>query len=221
MVHSGCFIFEERILTGIKKKYYSLTMTIPNKLTFLRVILSPIFFIVFFIPHWTGPLSQTSGIAFNIILWVLFLLIESTDFIDGYLARKLGQVTDIGKVLDPFADVISRITYFVCFTGIGIMPIWVLIIIIYRELSITFFRLLMIRKGIAMAASRWGKLKAVTYGFSGVCGLLLVSLLRLFPDHAFTGTLTWITFGVFLASAFAAIGSFLNYFMRMNKQLME
>ena len=208
-------------MTGIKEKYYSFTMTIPNKLTFLRIILSPIFFIVFFIPRWTGPLIQSSGIVFTIILWLLFLLIESTDFIDGYLARKLDQVTDIGKVLDPFADVISRITYFVCFTGIGIMPVWVLIIIIYREISITFFRLLMIRKGIAMAASRWGKLKAITYGFSGFSGLLLVSLLRIFPDHAFTDTLTWITLGFFLAAAFAAIGSFVNYIMRMNKHLME
>lgn len=208
-------------MTGIKKKYYSLLMTTPNKLTILRIILSPIFFVIFFIPLWIGSFSLTFNILLNIVLWILFLVIESTDFIDGYLARKLDQVTDIGKVLDPFADVISRITYFVCFSGVGIMPVWILIIIIYREISITFFRLLMIRQGIAMAASRWGKLKALTYGFSGISGLLLVSLFRLFPSHPFTGALTWITFGIFLAAAFAALGSFVNYIMKMKKHLKE
>lgn len=182
-------------------------MGLPNKLTIVRLILSPLLFVIFFIPVWTGSYAIPS----LVVVWVFFLIIETTDVLDGHLARKWDQISDIGKVLDPFADVISRITYFICFTAIGLMPIWVLTILIYREFAVTFLRLLQIRKGVAMAASMWGKLKAVTYSVSGVAGLLVVTLDRASWLPTVQGPLTVLTRIIFILAAIASVGSFFTY----------
>lgn len=182
-------------------------MGLPNKLTVVRLILAPLLFVVFFVPIWVGSLEAVSVI----VLWVFFLVIETTDVLDGHLARKWDQISDVGKVLDPFADVVSRITYFVCFTAVGIMPVWVLIILIYRELAATFLRLLQIRKGVAMAASMWGKLKAVTYTVSGLAGFVVISLERLGWLAGARPTLKLLTQLIFILAAIASVGSFLTY----------
>ena len=182
-------------------------MGLPNKLTVVRLVLSPLLFVAFFVPVWSGSFQ----IIALILVWLIFLSIETTDVLDGHFARKWDQISDIGKVLDPFADVVSRMTYFICFTGVGIMPIWVLTILIYRELGVTFMRLLQIRKGIAMAASTWGKLKAVTYAVSGVAGFLVVTFDRLDwlrPAHP---VLTLLAQAIFILAAVAAVGSFFTY----------
>ena len=162
---------------------------------------------VFYFPVWTGLFNKGSVLICALIL----IAIETTDILDGHLARKWDQISDIGKVLDPFADVVSRMTYFICFTGVGVMPVWVLAILIYRELAITFMRLLQFRKGVALAASMWGKMKAVTYAVSGVAGLLVVSFERL---SVFGGTLrlfVLIAQIIFIFAAVASVGSFLTY----------
>lgn len=182
-------------------------MGLPNKLTVVRLILSPLLFVVFFIPAWTGHFRVSSVI----VIWIVFIVIETTDILDGHLARKWDQISDVGKVLDPFADVVSRITYFICFTGVGVMPIWVLTILIYRELGVTFLRLLQIRKGIAMAASVWGKLKAVTYAVSGVAGFIVVSLDRLSWLTSALATFKLLAQLVFVLAAVASVGSFFAY----------
>lgn len=182
-------------------------MGLPNKLTIVRLILSPLLFVVFFLPVWTHSLVVGS----LVVMWLFFVVIETTDVLDGHLARKWDQISDVGKVLDPFADVVSRMTYFICFTGVGVMPIWVLAILIYRELAVTFMRLLQIRKGVAMAASIWGKLKAVTYAISGVAGFLVVSLDRLHWLPGVQQPLTVLTRGIFILAAIASVGSLLTY----------
>ena len=186
---------------------YRHSMGLPNKLTAVRLVLSPVIFLVFFIPLWTGKLS----VASVPVLWVLFLTIETTDILDGHLARLWDQVSEIGKLLDPFADVISRLTYFLCFTGIGLMPIWILAVLVYREVAITFLRLVMSRRGIAMGASIWGKLKAVTYAVSGVVGFLVISLERLSLFPFFTKPGTDLAVGLFVLAAVTSVGSFVTY----------
>src|SRR6056297_1303261 len=127
-------------------------MNLPNTLTVIRIILAPIFFAAFFFSEWTGA----GHIVLLVVLALVFAVMEVSDFLDGYFARKYQLVTEIGKVIDPFGDVMSRMTYFFCFTLIGLMPAWIFLILLYRELGITFLRMLMIRRGIAMAASIWG-----------------------------------------------------------------
>src|SRR6056297_412451 len=182
-------------------------MNLPNTLTVIRIILAPLFFAAFFFTKWTA----TGHIASLIVLVIVFVVMELSDFLDGYFARKYQLVTEIGKVIDPFGDVLSRMTYFFCFTLTGLMPAWIFLILLYRELGITFLRMLMIRRGIAMAASIWGKAKAVTYAAGGVLGLAYVIFFRLAPQLEFLPILKTVTVAVFIFSAFSSVLSFVTY----------
>ena len=182
-------------------------MNLPNKITIARIVVAPLFFISYFLPAWTGSFNTLS----SILILSIFAGIELSDFLDGYIARKYNLVSDLGKVLDPFADVLSRITYFLCFAFTGLMPLWIFLIIIYRELGITFFRMMMMEKGVVVAASVWGKLKAITYAVSGVLGVLYVSFERLDLFSNILNPLRISLVVVFYLSAFAAVASFLAY----------
>ncbi len=182
-------------------------MNLPNKLTIGRLILSPVFFLFYFIPLWTDK-YYTFSVPFLI---AIFLGIEISDFLDGFIARKYNLVSDIGKVLDPFADVVSRLTYFLCFASTGIMPLWIFLILMYRELGIIFFRMLMIKKGIVVAASLWGKLKAITYALAGFIGVFLVSILRMNIWKDIAPVIQTVLLIVFILAAFASVASFSVY----------
>ncbi len=163
-----------------------------------------------------------------VVLWLLFIYIEISDALDGDIARRTNQVTDLGKVLDPFADVFSRLTYFVCLLVAHLMPVWVFIIILYREFGIIFIRLLMYRKGVALAARSGGKIKTVMYSLGGGAGLLLSSLNRLgmyepqgrfglFSPFtvestvAYTHIVAYVAFAAYIVAAVLSVLSFLDY----------
>lgn len=124
-------------------------MNIANKLTLLRIILIPVFLFVL--------LSNIGNKL--IIALVIFLIASLTDFLDGYLARKLDLVTKLGKFLDPLADKLLVISAMLAFIEVGLLPSWVSFIIISRELIISVFRAIAASEGIVIAASWWGKLK--------------------------------------------------------------
>ncbi len=190
-------------------------MNLPTKITVFRIILAPVFIIIYMLPEQTGSFM---GLSVAIML-PLFVLMEISDALDGHIARKYNMVTDLGKILDPFSDVISRVTFFICFTFTGIMPLWAFVIIIYRELGITFLRMMMMGKGTAMAASIWGKAKAITYTIAGIAGLLVTSFNRLeyYPDWMpLFGTVTYILFAL---AAISSALSFLTYFASARKVL--
>ena len=185
-------------------------MNLPNTLTATRIVASPILFGLFFAPELLGiPYAITVP-----VLWVLFFAMELTDVLDGWVARKTGAVTDLGKVLDPYSDVISRLTYFVAFAVLGIMYPFFLLLIVYREVSILFVRMLMYRDGVALAARKGGKLKAVFYFLSGIIGLILYSVqgLNLFADlptvHSGLNTAAIVVFGLAVLLSWT---SFLDY----------
>lgn len=183
-------------------------MNLPNKLTVSRLVLAPIFFICFHLPIWFGEAFSTAS---AILMVAVFLCIELTDLLDGIIARKRNMVTDLGKVMDPFADTFSRLTYFVCFTVSSVMPSWVFIIIMWREFGILFVRMLMMGKGKAVAANIWGKSKAVLYAVSAALGILYVSFSRVMGDASWLSTVKPIVTGVFILAAIASVGSFLIY----------
>lgn len=147
-------------------------MTLPNKLTVGRLVLTPVFFGLYIFTV-LGDSILFSGM---IALWVLQLVMEVSDVLDGHIARSRNLVSDMGKIMDPFADVISRVTYFVCFTFSGLMPLWALMIILWREFCIMFIRMVMAKEGTALAAKWGGKAKAVFYFISGIFGLLVLTM---------------------------------------------
>src|SRR5690554_2348138 len=119
-------------------------MNLPNKITTSRIVMVPLFFVAFSLPLWFGPSVHTVSVIATLILYVCM---ELSDLIDGYIARKHHISTDLGKVMDPFADTLTHLTFFVCFSSIGLMPTWALLIIMWREFFIVFLRMLMMKGG--------------------------------------------------------------------------
>ncbi len=183
-------------------------MNIPNKLTISRLVMAPLFFVAFHLPIWFGD-----GVSLlSVILLVgIYILSELSDLFDGLIARRFHMVTDLGKVMDPFADTLSRLTYFVCFVGIGLMPSWAFVIIMWREFSIVFLRMLMMGKGKAVAANIWGKSKAVLYAVTGFAGIAYVATDRLVADMLWKIWAEPILLVIFGLAVVASIASFLTY----------
>ncbi len=142
-------------------------MNLPNKLTILRVFMIP-FFVIFMLLSVSGmdieeaSVSVSSFTAYRITATAIFCIASFTDFLDGYIARKQGLVTDFGKFMDPLADKLLVCSALILLTAEGSLPSWVVIIIIAREFIISGFRLVASDNGIVIAASWWGKFKTVS-----------------------------------------------------------
>lgn len=176
--------------------------------TGLRIALSPVFFFLYTTMVHDGTASAGTVIA----LWVLFLVMESSDFVDGQVARKTKTVTDLGKVFDPFADSVARLTYFLSFLVAGIMPAWAFLLVLYRDLGVSFVRLLAMKMGITMSAQVSGKIKAFIYAIAGGAGLLLVTL-NSFADARIAATFGIITQVLFWICAATAVWTMVDYYL--------
>ncbi|MBK5201382.1 MAG: CDP-diacylglycerol--glycerol-3-phosphate 3-phosphatidyltransferase [Spirochaetaceae bacterium] len=183
-------------------------MNLPNKLTFARLCMTPLFFISFNLPNWFGERYFTFS---TVLVIILFICIELTDLLDGIIARSRNMVTDLGKVMDPFADTFSRLTYFVCLMTVGIMPVIAFIIIMWREFAQSFIRMLMMKEGKALPANIWGKSKAVLYAVSAVLGVIYLALDRVMPSAPWITTCGTILTVIFYLAAVASVASFLTY----------
>ena len=135
-------------------------MNVPNTLSILRVILTPLFMLA-------AILLQSLPVWWRIVPALLFLAAAITDLLDGKIARKQGLVTDFGKFIDPLAD--KFMIFGACITFLVIDPatatvfVWVSAIVMLRELAVTSMRLVVAGKsGIVVAASFFGKCKTVT-----------------------------------------------------------
>lgn len=124
-------------------------MNLPNKLTIARIIAIPFIIAAFYIgTSWSW-----------IVALILFCLASFTDFLDGYLARKNGIVTDFGKLLDPIADKLLVLSTLIMLTDQRLMIAWVVVLILSRELAVDGLRLLAASKGKVIAAGKLGKIK--------------------------------------------------------------
>ena len=127
-------------------------MNIANKLTIMRLLLVPVFVILFLMK------TPGTGLAASFV----FCVAAFTDFLDGHLARKYHLVTTFGKFLDPLADKMLTISAPIMLVEEGVIPAWGVIIIVTRELAITGFRILAASDNITIAASPFGKIKTIT-----------------------------------------------------------
>ena len=139
-------------------------MNLPNKLTISRIILVLVLVLV---PVLDGVGVITGEfLQIPISFWIMniiFIIASSTDKLDGQIARKTNQVTTLGKFLDPIADKILVLSALIVLVGYNKIPSWIPIIILFRELIISGYRLIAVEKGgKVIAASKWGKLKTVT-----------------------------------------------------------
>ncbi|MFD1850318.1 CDP-diacylglycerol--glycerol-3-phosphate 3-phosphatidyltransferase [Oceanobacillus bengalensis] len=139
-------------------------MNLPNKLTLSRIFLIPIFIILLSVPFEWGEwnIGENTLPVSHFAAALLFIVAASTDWIDGYIARKHNLVTNLGKFLDPLADKLLVSAALILFVELELAPAWVVIIIISREFAITGLRLVAAGEGIVLAAGKMGKIKTAT-----------------------------------------------------------
>ena len=133
-------------------------MNLPNKLTIGRIICTPVFVLLY-------------ALDLYIPAFVVFLAASLTDLLDGRIARKYGIVTNFGKIMDPLADKILVYSAFCMFIDKGLMPGWMLIIILAREFAVSGMRLIAVEKGRVIAAGWSGKVKTAS---TMVCICLMI-----------------------------------------------
>ncbi|MFQ3597732.1 MAG: CDP-diacylglycerol--glycerol-3-phosphate 3-phosphatidyltransferase [Chloroherpetonaceae bacterium] len=151
-----------------------MTMTLPNQLTTLRILLTPVF--VWLILS-DAPHLRIWGI-------VVFIVASLTDLYDGYHARKYGQTTRWGAFMDPLADKILITSAFIYFVHLGLLPLWMVIVVALRDVMVTLLRLYAEWKEKPVITSKSAKIKTMLQNVLAYL-LLLLSLLRervLFSD---------------------------------------
>ncbi len=144
-------------------------MNLPNKLTLLRIILTVVF-LFFLFAH---------GVACKIIALAVFIAAALTDYFDGYIAKKRGLVSDFGRFMDPIADKVLVLSAFLAFVEMGLIPAWMVMIIIFREFVITGIRLMALKKNRVIEASLGGKHKTVSQ-MVAIFTILIFIILREF-----------------------------------------
>lgn len=146
-------------------------MSIANYLTFIRIFVSPLF--LFF--YLKGESLGIDPITLPYVLLLLLCISEFSDALDGFLARKLNQVTEFGKILDPMADSMNRLSVFFAFTLPPVnLSMFMVFIFLYRDSIISTFRTVCALKGFALAARKSGKIKAF---FQAMSSFFIVILL--------------------------------------------
>ncbi len=176
-------------------------MTTATKITLIRVVLIPVFMVFMYL----------SGGEAGLWLWLslaVFILASITDYIDGQIARKRNQVSDLGKFLDPLADKLLTIAAMVIFCEWDVFPGWALMIVLTREFAVTGLRLIAVQKGIVIAAGWSGKVKTAST-MVGLCAMMAL------PGIA------WLNWTVIAVIVVTTVYSGVEYFIQNRKCLVS
>ena len=195
-------------------------MNLPNKLTVGRIILVPFFVAAMLIDF---PLH-------HLVALIIFVIASLTDMLDGKIARKNNLVTDFGKFADPLADKILVLAALLCFVQKGYCDCVAVIIVLFREFSVTSIRLISASKGRVVAANIFGKIKTVSQMIAIIAILLMQFVLDLpsvgfaFPS-GLSDTLNVVFFAVgealiWISTIFAAISGII-YIIENRKFISE
>ena len=153
-------------------------VNLPTTLTLVRIFLAPLLVVVLLTPPWATAWvnDRLQGSSFVwladltswLALWrefvavVIFLVAAATDWLDGYLARSRGEVTTLGKLLDPVADKLLTVSAFISLVELKLAPAWMVVVIVGREFAVSGLRSVAVTRGVVIPASRWGKWKMVS-----------------------------------------------------------
>ena len=139
-------------------------LTLPNNLTILRLLLIPVI----------GVCLVTAFAGHYQVSVVLYGSAAATDTLDGYIARRRKQISELGKFLDPLADKILVITVLILLVQSQVLPTWVMVVIFAREFLITGLRTVAASQGVVVGSTAWGKSKTLSQNL--MIGLLILSL---------------------------------------------
>jgi CDP-diacylglycerol--glycerol-3-phosphate 3-phosphatidyltransferase len=175
-------------------------LTLPNIITVARIAICPVIF----------ALALSDSVPGRTAAFVLFVAAALSDLWDGYLARKHGWITDVGKLLDPIADKLLIVCTFIPFYILshsaeplnrvpwwGTLPLWVLVVVLGRELGITLFRSWAARRGVVISAGQSGKYKAFIQNLFVGALLLWYPLLMVAEESGWIGSSSWTSWSRF------------------------
>ena len=196
-------------------------MNLPNKLTILRIILIPFFVVAMCLPQdWIWPIYTALGI---------YIVAAFTDFLDGHISRKKGLVTKFGKIMDPLADKLLVSTGFIMLTGLGIVPAWITVIIVFRDFFINALRMFGSDNQKDLAAGLSGKIKTLFQLVGIPLGILNVALqskygFAAFIENANKMDMIGLMVNVFMTvtisvAVIATLWSFVSYFKRFKSDI--
>lgn len=199
-----------------------MALNLPNTLTLSRIFLVPLLVVVLLTPPWAlAKAQEIFGLA-GLVTWLrewreiiavaIFLVAASTDWLDGYLARKRDQITDLGKLLDPIADKLLTISAFIALVELRLAPAWMIVVIVGREFAVSGMRSIAAVKGSVIAASSWGKLKTA----SQIVAITLLILSDSIERWVRLGNVGKIALWVVLA---LSLFSMAQYFVSFSKQV--
>lgn len=172
-------------------------MNLPNQLTIGRIIAVPFFVVLYMM-------------GYNLVAFVIFIAASLTDMLDGKIARKYNLVTNFGKIMDPLADKILVYSAFCLMVDNGLVPGWMLIIILAREFAIAGMRTVAASEGMVIAAGMSGKIKTVLQ-------MIAVPLLLLANVQTLVSAMPFITMlanGFLWASLIMTIYSGVEYILK-------
>jgi CDP-diacylglycerol---glycerol-3-phosphate 3-phosphatidyltransferase len=176
-------------------------MNVPNTLTIARIFFVPLLVAVLvqerIILHWNGAVITNDVVAL-IIFWVA----AATDMLDGYLARRWGQVTTIGTLLDPIADKLLVSAALISLVQVHAVPGWLVVLIVGREFAVSGLRSIAAVEGYTIKASELGKTKTVSQ-------VLAISLLMVSIHHAWV--VRWANLALYVV-VFFSLWSAISYF---------
>ncbi len=146
-------------------------ISLATQVTFSRILLAPVFVWVFF--YDSDLVYQNNHLIFKIMAALLAIFFVVSDGLDGYLARKRGEVSQLGKYLDPYSDKISNMIIFLCFLASGYATVWMVAVIFFRESTVETLRTLAAASGVTIDARRSGKWKTALQGTAVIAILVL------------------------------------------------
>ena len=183
-------------------------MNLPNALTLARIFLVP-FLVVVLLTRFEAQLIF--GVPKEVVGAAIFGIAAFTDWLDGYLARRRGQVTTLGQMMDPLADKLLITAAFVSLVWMELAAAWMVWVIVCRELAITVLRSLVHARGVSIPASRLGKVKMLAQ----VVAILLLMLGNQVWLFYVLGTIAlWVVL-------IAAVVSAVDYYRRYSQVLAD
>jgi len=189
-------------------------MNLPNALTLLRIFFVPMLVVVLLTRE---PNLELFGMHMNYAIWGVLILLSAaaTDWADGYFARRRGEVTTLGMLLDPIADKLLISAAFIALVDMQLVPGWMVVVIVGRELTVLGLRLIAVAEGFTIPASTLGKTKMVLE-------VLAVAVVILGAKHAvfqwWGKVFLWL---VVISAIISAVQYFLKFWTQVDVQVKQ